>query len=445
MRRSHHRQRRTFVPCILASLFSTTVGLNAAVAVAEAPPQEQTYSIGVIGPMTGTTDYAGKMQLEGIRALVDERNHDRDRKFFLQLELRDDESSADRAVLLAQELAERDDIVAIVGAVNSSCTLQVAEESSRIKVPTVSAISTASVITNTVHPYFFRISVSDAFQMRRTAEYLVRRRKIQKFVLAFEAEDPTGQTDALGTGQINDFVSALRELGIPEANVEKWPFKRGAARGIAQQVAESARVGGYDGIGLFALNSDSLAIAAAIHDAGLRPLMFGGTAIAGRAFAEEGGSIVEGTVVLSPFYANDSRWSVMDFVERYQNATSRRPDTYSAQAYDAGAIIVDALHAAISVQRSKNSLLDAKSLRDPLREQLENAVLDGVTGTIEFNARHDSDRSLHVLAIRNGGLVPAASPQPDDHIASIDAIALAGVVGALVFAGGVFAGRGRWR
>jgi len=147
------------------SLMATLV-LSAGFAMAE-----DTIKFGVSGPFTGGSSSMGVSMRDGVRLAADEINKAGGilgKK--IQLIERDDEAKNERGVQIAQELINKEHVVATLGYINTG----VAQASQRFyeeaKIPVMNNVATGSILTKQFLPpefpnnYVFRTAAADNIQ-----------------------------------------------------------------------------------------------------------------------------------------------------------------------------------------------------------------------------------------------------------------------------------------
>ena len=157
------------------------------------PAQEtEDLRIGVIAPQAAGTTSAAQQQEVGIRVALEEAR----KRWGLRVcvEPCDDRSDPKLTVSCAMKLAQMG-VVAIVGSVNSLCTLELPKIAADLRIPIVSAISTATRLTRVVPvsdtqpTWFFRAALNDRSQMQGLAQWLSSFRSLKPDEIAFVFED----------------------------------------------------------------------------------------------------------------------------------------------------------------------------------------------------------------------------------------------------------------
>jgi len=156
------------------------LAVSASLAIAADP-----IKIGVDGPFTGGSSSMGVSMRDGVRLAVDEINKSGGvlgRP--LQLVERDDESKNERGVQIAQELINKEKIVAVVGYINTSVALASERFFQEAKIPVMNNVATGSVVTHQFDDqpenYIFRNAAHDSIQAPMIVEEAIVRRGFKK-------------------------------------------------------------------------------------------------------------------------------------------------------------------------------------------------------------------------------------------------------------------------
>lgn len=108
-------------------------------------------------------------------------------------------------------------------------------------------------------------------------------------------------------------------------------------------------------------------------------------------YLRNAGRYSEGAVLAPGFYPDGLDPAIRDFVERYQRAYGKLPTPLDAYAHDAVLVVSKAIAAG-----ARN--------RAELSEELAAGAVDGLTGTISFDARRRrQDDGLLFVVVRDGG------------------------------------------
>ena len=178
--------------------------------------------IGVDGPFTGGSSSMGVSMRDGVRLAADEINKSGGvlgRQ--IQLVERDDEAKNERGAQIAQELINKEHVVAVVGYINTGVGLASQRFFQDAKIPVMNNVATGSVLTHQFDDqpanYVFRNSANDSIQAPMIADEAVKRGFKKMAILA----------DSTNYGQLGraDLEKALGLKGIKPVAVEKFNIK----------------------------------------------------------------------------------------------------------------------------------------------------------------------------------------------------------------------------
>jgi len=179
--------------------------------------------IGVDGPFTGGSSSMGVSMRDGVRLAADEINKSGGilgRP--IQLVERDDEAKNERGAQIAQELINKEKVVAVVGYINTGVGLASERFFQDAKIPVMNNVATGSVLTHQFDDqpenYVFRNSANDSIQAPMIVEEAVTRRGFKKVAIL---------ADSTNYGQLGraDLEKALALKGVKPVAVEKFNIK----------------------------------------------------------------------------------------------------------------------------------------------------------------------------------------------------------------------------
>jgi len=199
-------------------LTAVTLACAAASAFAADP-----IKIGVDGPFTGGSSSMGVSMRDGVRLAADEINKSGGvlGRQILLVE-RDDEAKNERGAQIAQELINKEKVVAVVGYINTGVGLASERFFQDAKIPVMNNVATGSVLTHQFDDqpenYVFRNSANDSIQAPMIVEEAVTRRGFKKVAIL---------ADSTNYGQLGraDLEKALALKGIKPVAVEKFNIK----------------------------------------------------------------------------------------------------------------------------------------------------------------------------------------------------------------------------
>jgi branched-chain amino acid transport system substrate-binding protein len=328
----------------------------------------------------------GAPVLRGIELAVDEINANggvRGRP--LRLVSRDDSGTGPGAVAAAQALAAENDIVAVVGHINSVSTLAAAPIYDG-RVPCVSPASTTPDLTGR-SSWVFRIIPSDtsiARSLARFAEHHGHRRAAvlyqndsygrglagaftRNFTGTVVADDPVDMTD--GAASAEPYITDLRRL-VPDV-----VFIAGDA-------------------------PTALSIVREAHRQRLAADFLGGDALAATATDTV---TSDGIYAATAFTVSDARPEAKRFVAAYQAKYGDLPEPYAALSYDATRLVAAAIAKAGPSRTAVRRYLAALDSTD---------AFIGITGPVRFHSGDPVEKPLFVARIQRGALVLADTSAP---------------------------------
>jgi branched-chain amino acid transport system substrate-binding protein len=140
----------------------------------------------------------------------------------IQLVERDDEAKNERGVQIAQELINKEKVVAVVGYINTGVALASQRFFQEAKIPVMNNVATGSIVTHQFDDqpenYVFRNAAHDSIQAPMVVEEAITRRGYTKVAIL---------ADSTNYGQLGreDLEKALAAKGIKAVAVEKFNVK----------------------------------------------------------------------------------------------------------------------------------------------------------------------------------------------------------------------------
>jgi branched-chain amino acid transport system substrate-binding protein len=365
-----------------------------------APPvsaAEESLKIGLTGPFTGGSAPMGNSMRLGVRMAVEEINEYVGGVLGRRIELveRDDEANPQKGAAIAQELIERQKVVATIGIVNTGVGLTSIDHYQKAKVPLIVAVATGSELTARYAPtserksFIFRVSPRTEVSARFLARHLVRDRGFQRIAIL---ADETGY----GAAERADLEAALAALGVYPVTVQRFFV---GDRDMKKQLAAAQRADAQVVV-MFGVGPDLAAIARDRAAMGWSVPLYGSWAVQMRSFLDQAGAAGEGVMAMQTFIPGSQnarhRQFVEDFRRRYGDKAMESAMS-AAQGYDAMRLLFSALEAAQSSNGDR--------VRTAL-EQLDRGVEGVVTTYIRpFSDRdHDAitENMLVLGVVRNG-------------------------------------------
>ena len=360
--------------------------------------------IGLTGPFTGGSSSMGVSMRDGVKLAVDEVNKaggvlGRP----LQLIERDDEAKNEVGVQIAQELINKEGVVATLGYINTGVALASQRFYQEAEIPVINNVATGTLISKQFVPpdnknnYIFRTSDNDAIQSAMIADEAVKRQGFKK---------PAILADSTNYGQLGraDLVKALATMGVKPVAEEK--FNIGDTDMTAQLLR--AKEAGADVILTYAIGPELAQIANGMAKLGWKVPVIGSWTLSMANFIDTAGANGNGAMMPQTFIQLPDTPKRKAFIEAYQAAykIDRMPSPVSAaQGYDSVLLLAAAIKQAGST--------DGRKVRDAL-ENL-NTKVEGVVTVYDkpFSATdHEAiTANIPVFGLVKDGRVVAAHPE----------------------------------
>jgi branched-chain amino acid transport system substrate-binding protein len=352
-----------------------------------------TVKLGMIGPISGPVSFQGASMKKAAELAVDEINKKggvQGTRFELIVE--DDESMPVKAVNAAEKLVTKDQVLAVVGHYNSSCTLASMAVTQKNKVPHLNPISTAADITGQGYKYIFRNCATNPMQVGQLADYVIanlkKPGKSNKVAIFYEHTD-------YGKGIMEIFRDKMKETqGFEVVAIEM--YKPGDTDMIAQLTKIKATQPDF-----FLFGGNVTEVAQSVRQAkeiGLKTQFLALGGVSNDKFPELAGKEnIEGMINVSYFETTAKNPLATDFINNYRSRYNADPDMYAAAVYEAFFILQHAV--------SKTGVKPANiaQWRDALRDALAGIKdLPGVQGPTTFGPDGQADKKIYIIRWENG-------------------------------------------
>lgn len=298
----------------------------------------------------------------------------------LELLVRDDRADPQTAIAIADEFVNHEDVVAVVGHVNSSTTIAAAPVYSD-GLPAVATSATSPEVSR-LGEWVFRVATSDSANAVELAR------------LARRLDRPTAvlyANDDYGRGLAASFRAAL---GTESASLlESDPYLESTED--FRPYLERLRARDVGVIFVAGLEEGASRIIQQAREMGIAARFLGGDGLEGLTVM---GPIYDGTLV-GLLYHPDASPAALAFAERFREAYGREPDSFAALAYDATHLLARAV-------------AEAGAEREAIQRYLAGVgrngspAFAGATGTIRFDQYGDPvQKGFAVGEIRGGKIL----------------------------------------
>ena len=346
-------------------------------------PAADTIKIGEFASLTGTEATFGQSSHKGTQLAIDEINAASGvlgKKIDLITE--DDQSQQGQASTVVRKLISSDGVVAILGEVASSRSMEAAPVCQQSKIPMISPASTNPKVTET-GDYVFRVCFMDSFQGSKVlADFAQKTLKLKNVAVLKDVKSDY----SVGLARyFEDGYTALGGRIITEQNYS------GGDKDFNAQLT-SIKAANPDGLFVPGYYTEVGLIALQARQLGITVPMFGGDGWESASLVPIGGQALEGDYFSTHYSPEDSSPVVQNFVKAYKaKYNGETPDTMAALGYDSAKILVDAIKRAGSTDPAK--------IRDAIAAEKD---FPGVTGTITMDANRNASKPAVIVTIKNG-------------------------------------------
>ena len=324
--------------------------------------------IGVNGPFTGGSSSMGVSMRDGVRLAVDEINK-AGGVLGRQLVLveRDDEAKNERGVQIAQELINKEKVVAAVGYINTGVALASQRFFQEAKIPVMNNVATGSLVTHQFDDqpenYIFRNAAHDSIQAPMIVEEAITRRGFKKVAIL---------ADSTNYGQLGraDLEKALELKGIKAVAVEKFNIKD---VDMTPQLLK-AKEAGAEVVLTYGIGPELAQIANGMTKLGWKVPMIGSWTLSMANFIDNAGPGGEGARMPQTFVQEPTTPKRQSFIISYLrtfNPKNARIDSpvSAAQGYDSIYLLAAAIKQAGSTEGPK-----VKAALEDLKTPVEGVV-----------------------------------------------------------------------
>ncbi len=331
---------------------------------------QETIKIGVSGPYTGGSSSMGVSMRDGVRLAAEEINKAGGvlgKK--IQLVERDDEAKNERGVQIAQELINKEQVVATVGFINTGVAQAAQRFYQEAKIPVMNNVATGSILTQQfkapdhTENYIFRNAAHDSIQAPMIVEEAVVRRGFKKVAIL---------ADSTNYGQLGlaDLEKALASKNIKAVAVEKFNIKD---IDMTAQLLK-AKEAGAEVILTYGIGPELAQIANGMTKLGWKVPMIGSWTLSMANFIDNAGQGGQGARMPQTFIQEPNTVKRKAFIDAYLKTfkpKNNRIDSpvSAAQAYDS----IYLLAAAIKQAGSTNGV-KIKDALENLQTKVEGVV-----------------------------------------------------------------------
>jgi branched-chain amino acid transport system substrate-binding protein len=298
----------------------------------------------------------------------------------IQLITEDDQSQAGQPSIDVRKLITDDGVVAVLGEVASSRSLEAAPICQQYQIPMISPSSTNPKVTK-VGDYIFRVCFLDSFQGKVLAEFGMKSLKLKSVAVL------TDVTSDYSMGLAKFFKDSFTATGGKIIADEKY---NGGDKDFSAQLT-TIKAANPDGIFIPGYYTEVGLIAIQARQLGLNIPLFGGDGWEGAPLISIGGAALEGTYFSTHFTPTDTSPVVQDFAKKYQDRYHGTPDAMAALGYDSLMILADAMKRAGTTA--------GPAVRDALAATKD---FPGITGHITIDKDRNASKPAVIVEVKNG-------------------------------------------
>lgn len=355
----------------------------------------KTVKIGVIAPLSGDLSALGKGIQHSVELAVKEANANNTVPGWkLEVEPVDDEAKADVGKNAATKLAADDQVVGVVGDLNSSVSQQTQPIFAAANITQISPANTNPSLTigadsaspKRTYKTYFRTCTTDAVQGPFAAQYLLAQGIKQVATI--------NDKKTYGQGLVNAFTTEFKKGGGTVTGAFTInPDESNYQTVVSQAAATSPKAVYYGGE-----YPQAGPLSQQMKAAGLNVPLMGGDGIYDPQYIKLAGAKSDGDLATSVGAPTESTDAGKKFLASYQAAGYAEPAAaYGGYSYDAANAIIAALKTSLS------GASDVKSARQATVDAVGKVSFDGVTGKVAFDEYGDTtSKILTVYKVTSG-------------------------------------------
>jgi len=299
----------------------------------------------------------------------------------LKLLTEDTQSKPGEPATVVNKLIARDGVVAVLGEVASSRSLEAAPICQANKTPMISPSSTNPKVTET-GDFIFRVCFIDPFQGTVMANFASKTLNAKKVAVFTDVKSDYSK------GLAKFFKEKFIANG--GAIVTELDYNGGDRDFKAQLTA--IKGASPDGVFVPGYYTDAALICVQAKQLGLNVPLFGGDGWESEKLTEIGKEAVEGQYFSTHYHPEVGSDVSKRFVENYRKRwNGKTPDALAACGYDSALVLADAMKRAGST--------DGQKVRDALAATKD---FQAVTGMITIDGNRDATKAAVILQVKDG-------------------------------------------
>jgi branched-chain amino acid transport system substrate-binding protein len=336
--------------------------------------------VGEFASLTGGNASFGQSSHQGTQLAIDEVNA-AGGVLGKQIKLitEDDQSLAGQPATIMRKFISSDKVVAVLGEVASSKSLEAAPICQENHIPMISPASTNPKVTE-VGDYIFRVCFIDPFQGTVMAKFALSKGWKKVALLTDVKEDYS-----VGLAQFfkENFTKNGGEIVKEQSYSTNDKDFKAQLTSLKAAQPEAIFVPGYYG--------EVALIARQARQLGIKAPLLGGDGWVGDSLLKVAGHALDGSYFSNHYSESDTSPVIQEFVKKYKDKYGTVPDAMAALGYDSAMILVDAMKRA--------GTTDGPKLRDAIAATKD---FKAVTGSITLDDHRNATKAAVILTIDNG-------------------------------------------
>jgi len=309
----------------------------------------------------------------------------------LELLTEDDQTKAGEPANAVNKLISKDGVIAILGEVASSRSLEAAPICQQNKIPMISPASTNPTVTQQ-GDYIFRVCFNDTFQGGALANFASSTIHAKKVAILTDVK--SDYSKGLAKSFKEKYTSNGGKVGIElDFNGGDKDFK-GQLTAIKSDAPDAIFLPGYyNDVALICIQAKQL---------GLNIPIFGGDGWESESLLTIGKDAMEGHYFSTHCSPDQGNPEMVNFVEAYKKRyNGKTPDAMAVLGYDSALVLADAIKRA--------GTTDSAKLRDAIAATKD---FNGASGKFYLNENRDAVKALVFIQIKGGKFTYNASVNP---------------------------------
>ncbi len=346
--------------------------------------QSDAIKIGEYASLTGKEAGFGQTSHHGVVLAIEELNTAGGvlgKK--LELVVEDNQTKSGESATVVKKLISRDKVIALIGEVSSTRSLEAAPVAQQAKIPMIAPAATNPDVTKT-GDFIFRVCFIDPFQGTVMAKFAQEDLKVKN--VAIIASVSNAYSVGLAKFVRETFTKAGGTISVEQKYSEGDKDFRAQLTAVKAAGVEAVFVPGY--------YTESALIVRQARDLGLTVPFLGGDGWEDEQLLKIAGDALNGCYYSTHFSAENNDPTVGAFVAKYKKRWNGEvPGAFSALGYDAVYVLVDAIKRAGTTEGVK--------LRDALA-QTKN--ISGASGVTTLDQDRNASKPATIIAIKGGKL-----------------------------------------